>query len=174
MNISICSLYDQSSQLCSAIWFLVISLSTLHLQAKKLMPNSVECIIRPQICWLLFLIDRPRGFSAIEFITIIFICTYQTSDRRHEHSDERNANKCVCLVHSIQKNPSTMADNERRSSCHHACQLLSWEISVGWIMIIPARPHCVQEKHLMRNWIGALPCLLGEPFSYRSCIHEET
>ena len=49
------------------------------------------------------------------------------------------------------------ANNERRSSCHHACQLLSWEISVGWIMVIPARPHYVQGKHLMRNWIGALP-----------------
>ena len=36
----------------------------------------------------------------------------QMSDRRHEHSDERNTNKHVCLVHSIQKNPSTMADNE--------------------------------------------------------------
>ena len=48
----------------------------------------------------------------------------QASDRRHEHSDERNAHKHVCLVHSIQKNPSTMADNERRSSCHHACQFL--------------------------------------------------
>ena len=36
----------------------------------------------------------------------------QTSDRRHEHSEERNANKRVCLVHSIQKNkPSTMSDD---------------------------------------------------------------
>ena len=33
------------SQMCSAMWFLVISLSTLHLQTKKLMPNSVDCII---------------------------------------------------------------------------------------------------------------------------------
>ena len=48
----------------------------------------------------------------------------QASDRRREHSDEHNARKHVCLVHSIQKNPSTMADNERRSSCHHACQFL--------------------------------------------------
>ena len=32
------------------------------------------------------------------------------------HSDERNANKRVCLVHSIQKNPFTIADNERKSS----------------------------------------------------------
>ena len=62
----------------------------------------------------------------------------ETSYRRHEHSDGRNANKRVCLVHSIQNNPSTMADNERRSSCHHACQLLSWEISVGWIMVYPS------------------------------------
>ena len=38
-----------------------------------------------------------------------------TSNRCHEHSDERNANKCVCLdlLHSIQKNPSTMADNDQ-------------------------------------------------------------
>ena len=68
-----------------------------------------------------------------------------------ENSDERNANERVCLVDSIQKNPSTMADNERRS-CHHACQLLSQErsicCSVGWKMVIPARPHCVQGKHL--------------------------
>ena len=34
------------------------------------------------------------------------------SDRRHEHSNERNANKHVCLMHSIQKNPSTMVDND--------------------------------------------------------------
>ena len=27
------------------MWFLVISLSTLHLQVKKLMPNSVDCIL---------------------------------------------------------------------------------------------------------------------------------
>ena len=31
----------------------------------------------------------------------------QTSDKRHQHSDECNANKRVCLVHSIQSNPST-------------------------------------------------------------------
>ena len=51
----------------------------------------------------------------MEFITIIFICVIsdlkQTSDGRREHSDERSANKCVCLVDSIQKNPSTMSDN---------------------------------------------------------------
>ena len=45
------------------------------------------------------------------------------SDRRHEHSNERNTNKHLCLVHSIQNNPSIMLDNKRRSSCHHACQL---------------------------------------------------
>ena len=49
----------------------------------------------------------------------------------------------VCLLHSIQKNPSTMADNERWSPCHHMCQLLLWEISGGWIMVIPGSPHCV-------------------------------
>ena len=48
----------------------------------------------------------------------------QTSDRRHEHSDKRNTNKHVCLVHSIQKNSSTMANNEQQSPCHHGCQLL--------------------------------------------------
>ena len=36
----------------------------------------------------------------------------QMSDWRHKRSDERNANKRVCLLHTIQKNPSTMADNE--------------------------------------------------------------
>ena len=59
-------------------------------------------------------------FSAIEFITIILFAyrVKRAPDRRHESSDERNANKPkrVRLVHSIQ---STM-DNERRSSCHHA------------------------------------------------------
>lgn len=33
------------------------------------------------------------------------------SDRRHEHSDEHNADKHVCIVHSIKKNPSKMADD---------------------------------------------------------------
>ena len=42
----------------------------------------------------------------IEFITIIRICTYkQTSDRHYEYSDERNTNKRVCQLHSIQKEP---------------------------------------------------------------------
>ena len=43
MEIFLCSLYAQSSQtVCLAMEFLVISLNTLHLQAKKLKPNSVE------------------------------------------------------------------------------------------------------------------------------------
>ena len=29
----------------------------------------------------------------------------------HEHSDEHIANKCICLVNSIQKNLSTVSDN---------------------------------------------------------------
>ena len=33
------------------------------------------------------------------------------NDRHHDHSDECDANKRVCIVHSIQKNNSTMANN---------------------------------------------------------------
>ena len=36
----------------------------------------------------------------------------------------------LCLLLSIQKNPSTMVCEYQWSSCHHICQLLSWEISV--------------------------------------------
>ena len=32
------------------------------------------------------------------------------SNRHHDRSNERNTNKCVCLVHSIQKSHSRMAD----------------------------------------------------------------
>ena len=81
------------------------------------------------------------------------------SDRRREHSDECSTNKCVCLVHSIQKNLSTMADNQWWSSCHHACQLLSWEVSVGWIRVILACLHCVQGStwwEIKNQQIGAL------------------
>ena len=47
----------------------------------------------------------------IEFLTIILhlhmlILNEQTIDVM-----ERNANKCVCLLHSIQKNPSMMSDD---------------------------------------------------------------
>ena len=34
------------------------------------------------------------------------------SNTHHKHRDERNANKRICLVHIIQKNPSTMVDND--------------------------------------------------------------
>ena len=33
------------------------------------------------------------------------------SGRRHEHSDEHNTNKHVCVVHSIQTNSSTMSND---------------------------------------------------------------
>ena len=46
----------------------------------------------------------------------------QTSDRHHEHRDERNTNKRVSIVYSIQKNPSTMAD--KISSDHPATKFV--------------------------------------------------
>ena len=53
------------------------------------------------------------------------------SDRRHEHSDEHNANKCACLVHSIQKNPSTMAE---MSDDHLATTLVKFFLrNIGWL-----------------------------------------
>ena len=50
----------------------------------------------------------------------------QTSDRHHEHRDERIANKHVSIVYSIQKNhPSTMADKISTDQPYHqVCQLL--------------------------------------------------
>ena len=43
-----------------------------------------------------------------------------------------------------------MVYNGRWSSWHYISQVLLWKISC--IMIIPARPRCVQVKHLMRNY----------------------
>ena len=94
----------------------------------------------------------------MQFITIIFIFAYYYKGRSNEpdnRSDERNANKRVFLLHSIQKK-----------------NLLQWRMTsadpsgimfVGLfgekcllaiakcVMVIPARPHCVQGKYLMRS-----------------------
>ena len=74
------------------------------------------CIeLRPQFVDYEFLISRPQGFSAMQFITIIFIFAYykRHSNEPDKRSDERNANKHVFLLHSIQSNPSAMAYGER-------------------------------------------------------------
>ena len=78
----------------------------------------------------------------------------RTSDRRHEHKDECNTNKCVCLLDNIRKNPSTMADDTAIMfvNCFRENYLLA---VYKCIMVIPACPHkknhtnCVQGKHLM-------------------------
>ena len=43
--------------------------------------------------------------------------------------------KHICLLHSIQKNPSTMADNDHASSCYHVCQL-----GIGFCSIFATLP----------------------------------
>ena len=80
----------------------------------------------------------------------------------------------MCLVYSIQKNPSTMVDNEWRSSCHHACQLFLWEISVGWIMVTSTRlpALCAGEapdKKLQINQLG--PNMIGSRAESQLHIH---
>ena len=80
----------------------------------------------------------------------------------------------MCLVCSIQKNPSTMVDNERRSSCHHACQLFSWEISVGWIMVTSTRPPALcageaPDEKLQINELG--PNMIGSRAESQLHIH---
>ena len=62
MEIFLCSLYAQCSQMCSATWFLVISLSTLHLEAKKLIPDTVPLLPCLLIRWTIFVqIMYPWG-----------------------------------------------------------------------------------------------------------------
>ena len=53
---------------------------------------------------------------------------------------------------TLNKRAIGVVSMQRRSSCHHACHLLSWEIPVAWIMVIPAGPNCAQGKHLKRNY----------------------
>ena len=65
--------------------------------------------------WILY--DRVYYY----FIFILFAHTSdvkQTSDRHHEHSDEHNADKHVCIVHSVQNNPSKMADDHPCRNVH--------------------------------------------------------
>ena len=67
----------------------------------------------------------------------------QMSDRRHEHSNERNANKHDCLMHSIQKNPSTMVE---MSDDHLAITLTNFT-NICWLNNGNTRPPalCARE-----------------------------
>ena len=53
----------------------------------------------------------------------------RTSDRHHEHRDERIANKHVSIVYSIQKNPSTMAD--KISADHPATKFVNFCVYIN-------------------------------------------
>ena len=73
---------------------------------------------------------------------------------------KHNANKCVCLVYSIQKNPSTMVYSECWFSFHRVRQYLSCKLSIGCGLLQNRNTYpstmCVREASDENKQIGAL------------------
>ena len=66
-----------------------------------------SCEVSPQFVshWHSACMDFLQWNLSPLFLFAHNIDVNQTSSRHHEHSDEHNANKHVCLLHSIQKEP---------------------------------------------------------------------
>ena len=71
------------------------------------MEVSCSLVKGPDLLIISFPSDRhPHEFSAIDIIFISY--TIKMDEQLNKRNDEHNANKRVCLLHSIRKNPSTM------------------------------------------------------------------
>ena len=84
-------------------------------------------------------------------------------------NSEGNANKRVCLLHSIQKNSSIMVYNERWSSWHYVCLVLScnglnsFMRNICWLRMntqyLPAHTVCKgPDEKLKINELGSYIC----------------
>ena len=88
------------------------------------------------------------------FVHISDVLNEQATDIM-SNRDECIANQHVCVVYSLQKNPSTMAD--KINTDHLATTFVNFFrekymlAMYKYVMVIPTHLHCVQGKHLIRN-----------------------
>ena len=71
------------------------------------------------------------------------------SDKHHNHSDQRNTNKRVCVCWTASKR--TLLQWRIMSDDHLAIIFVNYFCEKHLLAVIPASLHCVQRKHLMRN-----------------------
>ena len=96
---------DNQPQKVKGQWRILIVKQFIMVEVQQL----TLCTVEIQPCYLPWQENFLLTFDLFGFAHIKDI--KWMSNRHHDHSDECDANKRVCIVHSIQKNNPTMANN---------------------------------------------------------------